>query len=36
MIALLFAGGVFYLALGAWHEALILLVFANLSGPSSE
>jgi Ca2+-transporting ATPase len=31
MIALLVAGGVVYLALGDWHEALILLVFANLS-----
>ena len=31
MIALLIAGGVVYLALGDWHEALILLVFANLS-----
>ena len=31
MIALLIAGGVVYLALGDWREALILLVFANLS-----
>ncbi len=31
MIALLVAGGVVYLALGDWREALILLVFANLS-----
>ena len=31
MIALLLAGGAVYLALGDWHEALILLVFANLS-----
>jgi Ca2+-transporting ATPase len=31
MIALLIAGGVVYLALGDWHEAVILLVFANLS-----
>ena len=31
MLALLIAGGVVYLALGDWREALILLVFANLS-----
>ena len=31
MIALLIAGGVVYLALGDWREAVILLVFANLS-----
>ncbi len=31
MIALLLAGGAVYLALGDWHEALILLIFANLS-----
>ena len=31
MIALLLAGGAVYLALGDWNEALILLVFANLS-----
>jgi Ca2+-transporting ATPase len=31
MIALLLAGGAVYLALGDWREALILLVFANLS-----
>ena len=37
MIALLIAGGAVYLALGDWREALILLVFANLSSlsPSS-
>jgi Ca2+-transporting ATPase len=31
MIALLIAGGIVYLALGDWREAVILLVFANLS-----
>ena len=31
MLALLIAGGVVYLALGDWREALILLVFACLS-----
>ena len=31
MLALLIAGGLVYLALGDWREALILLVFANLS-----
>ena len=31
MLALLIAGGIVYLALGDWREALILLVFANLS-----
>jgi Ca2+-transporting ATPase len=31
MIALLVAGGIVYLALGDWREAVILLVFANLS-----
>ena len=31
MIALLIAGGVVYLALGDWRDALILLVFASLS-----
>ena len=31
MIVLLLAGGVVYLALGDWREAVILLVFANLS-----
>ena len=31
MIALLVGGGVVYLALGDWREAVILLVFANLS-----
>jgi Ca2+-transporting ATPase len=31
MLALLLGGGVVYLALGDWREALILLVFANLS-----
>ena len=31
MLALLICGGVDYLALGDWREALILLVFANLS-----
>ncbi len=31
MLALLIAGGVVYLTLGDWREALILLVFANLS-----
>ncbi len=31
MLALLIAGGIVYLALGDWREALILLVFAGLS-----
>ena len=31
MLALLVCGGIVYLALGDWREALILLVFANLS-----
>ena len=31
MLALLFAGGVVYLALGDWREALVLLVFATLA-----
>jgi P-type Ca2+ transporter type 2C len=31
MLALLICGGVVYLALGDWREALILLIFANLS-----
>ena len=31
MLALLIAGGLVYLALGDWREALILLIFANLS-----
>ena len=31
MIALLIAGGAVDLALGDWHEALILLLFATLS-----
>src|SRR5208337_4120087 len=31
MLALLIAGGVVYLTLGDWREALILLIFANLS-----
>ena len=31
MIALLLAGGAVYFALGDWREAVILLVFANLS-----
>ncbi len=31
MLALLFGGGVVYLALGDWREALILLIFATLA-----